>query len=411
MINISNLIILFIVIIIIFYIYIRIKFRFWSIQPVFHFYDIYYWFKNVGIIRKELPEKNRYTNFKNITFISFEKMISNKNTFNKRIKEFTFLIQNHYLKSKDKDNDFHFNPKEENIIPYFKNHFADCYFSFYYEDILLEDINNKSLIPDKKLIGVMTSRPLHVYIQGKLLDVYYVDYLCVDKSHRNKNIAPQIIQTHEYLQSHSNKKIAVSLFKREDKITGIVPICIYDTVCFCMKKWSIPLKLPINLKLLKCDSVNMFYLYNFIKEHKNKWEMYILPEISNLIELVQTKNLFIFMLMIETEILAAYFFRKVCTSISIKKEVLSCFASIQGENKILSNEMFILGFKNSLYSIVKNDNVSKFNYLNIENISNNNLIINNLLIKTSPMCKFPTAYFFYNFAYQTFSSNKVLIIN
>jgi len=405
--TITNIFIFFIITIIIFYIYIRVKFRFWSIQPVFHFYDFYYWIKNVGIIKKELPEKNRYTNFKNISFISFEKMISNKITFNKKIKEFTFLIQNHYLKNKE--HEFHFNPKEENIIPYFKNHFADCYFSFYYKDILLEDLNNKDFIPDKKLIGVMTSRPLHVFIKGKLLDVYYVDYLCVDKFHRNKNIAPQIIQTHEYLQSHSNKKIAVSLFKREEKITGIVPICIYNTLCFNMKKWTIPLKLSINFNLLIGDSSNLFYLYNFINENKKKWDMYILPEISNLIELVKTKNLFIFMVMNEKEIMSVYFFRKVCTSISNEKEVLSCFASIKGENKIVNNELFILGFKNSIYSIVKH--YTNFHYLNIENISDNNIIINNLLIKTFPMSTFPTAYFFYNFAYQTFSANKVLIIN
>ena len=54
----------------------------------------------------------------------------------------------------------------------------------------------------------------------------------VDKYHRNKNIAPQIIQTHEYNQSHSNKKICVSLFKREEELTGIIPLTCYDTYCY-----------------------------------------------------------------------------------------------------------------------------------------------------------------------------------
>ena len=49
--------------------YIRIKYPFWALQPVFHFYDIYYWFINIGIIRHELPEKNRYVNLKNIKTI------------------------------------------------------------------------------------------------------------------------------------------------------------------------------------------------------------------------------------------------------------------------------------------------------------------------------------------------------
>ena len=62
----------FVLCIILFFLYIRIKYKFWALQPVFHFYDFYYWFVNVGIIRKELPEKNRYTNFKNIKTYSFE---------------------------------------------------------------------------------------------------------------------------------------------------------------------------------------------------------------------------------------------------------------------------------------------------------------------------------------------------
>ena len=61
-----------IICIIIFFMYIRIKYKFWVLQPVFHFYDIYYWFVNVGIIRDELPQKNRYTNFKNIITKSSE---------------------------------------------------------------------------------------------------------------------------------------------------------------------------------------------------------------------------------------------------------------------------------------------------------------------------------------------------
>ena len=56
----------FILLIILFFIYIRLKYKFWALQPVFHFYDIYYWFINVGIIRQELPDKNKYVNLKQI---------------------------------------------------------------------------------------------------------------------------------------------------------------------------------------------------------------------------------------------------------------------------------------------------------------------------------------------------------
>jgi hypothetical protein len=52
-----------------------------------------------------------------------------------------------------------------------------------------------------------------------------------------------------------------------------------------------------------------------------------------------------------------------------------------------------------------------FGFCAIENVSNNNIILNNIIKKTKPLIISPTAYFFYNFAYPTFDSEKVLIIN
>ena len=57
--------------IIVIYIYIRLKFGFWVSQPVFHIYDIGYMINAPGIINDYLPEKNKYTNFKNIETIVF----------------------------------------------------------------------------------------------------------------------------------------------------------------------------------------------------------------------------------------------------------------------------------------------------------------------------------------------------
>jgi len=69
----------------------------------------------------------------------------------------------------------------------------------------------------------------------------------------------------------------------------------------------------------------------------------------------------------------------------------------------------------SIFIINKNINIklkkkyNDFEYLIIEDLMNNNIIINSL--KTIPMDTYTCAYFFYNFAYQTFKNNKVLIIN
>lgn len=415
--------------IILFFAFIRIKYRFWALQPVFHVYDIYYWFVNVGIINKDLPLKNRYTNFKNIKTISFD-ILSKKN-----IKDFTLLVKLNYLRNRENT----FTPSQDNILPYFAGHNAKSFWSFYWETELILDATACSTIEREKLIGVITSRPLTVtflqplkkvdpnskkYNQNNFssslaqpfskvekveVEVYYIDYLCVDKNYRKKGIAPQLIQTHEYNQSHLNKGISVSLFKREDELTGIVPLTVYKSYCFNMRNWNCPQPLDAKMTLLQGDGQNMYYLYNFIKEHETKWQLTILPEMSNLMELIKSKNMFISMIIIDGNIEAAYIFKKSCTYIEKDKEIICCIASMYNTNKILEEE-FIKCFKVSLWSIIERPENKKFQYLTLEDTSNNGCIIRNIERKTHPTVISPTAYFFYNFAYNTFKSEDVLII-
>jgi len=390
-----------IVCIIICFIYIRLKYKFWVLQPVFHFYDIYYWFINVGIIRKELPEKNRYVNLKKIKTTTFE------NLDETTLKKLVLLIRLNYLRN----NENKFDPKKENIIPYFKGHNTKTYWSYFIEQDLLMDNKTGKTIEENKIIGVITSRPLHVKINNGRndanFDVYYVDYLCVHKGWRKKNIAPQLIQTHEYNQSLNNRNICVSLFKREEELTGIIPLTVYKTHCFNMRKWKIPEQLAPNSVVLTGDKQNIYYFYNFINETAQKWDILIYPEISNLIELVATKNIFVKMLVIDGDIKAIYIFKKTCTYIEKEREIISCIASINGTT--LSTKEFIKGFKMALWSIIKEHNY--FGYLVIEDISDNACIINNISINTYPLVVSPSAYFFYNFAYSPFKSEKCFIIN
>jgi hypothetical protein len=393
--------------IIIFFLYIRLRYQFWALQPVFHFYDLYYWFVNVGIIRHELPEKNRYTNFNNIITKPFE------NIDPRLLKEVILLIQLNYLRNKENT----YSPKKENIVPYFIGHNCKTYWSYYLESEVLMDIKTGKTIKEEKIIGIITCRPLHVRIINSLkedsLDVYYVDYLCVEKHWRKKNIAPQLIQTHEYNQSHQNKKISVSLFKREEELTGIIPLTVYKTYCFNMRNWVTQPLLDARIKVLTGDKQNMYYFYNFLIETTNKseskFDIVIYPEISNIIELVTTKNLYVKMLIVDGVIEAVYVFKKTCTFIEKDKEIISLIASIFKENSELTKNEFIQGFKVALWSIIKEN--KNFSYLVVENISDNTCIINNLSLKTHPLIVSPMAYFFYNFAYSPFKSEKCFILN
>ena len=215
------------------------KFKFWREQPVFHIYDISYYFSSNQIIMNELPSKNKYCNFQNI--------VTGASLSPLEITHFVRFIGQHYLQ-----NGFNrYAPEAENILPYFlitSNDSGNNFFSIYREPELLQDTGTNTLVNSSKIISVMTSRLVTVEYTGAnatLIKAFYVDYLCVDKAYRKKGIAPQMIQTHEYNQRHgrhdkNKNNTPISLFKREGDLTGIVPLTVYKTVVFNMKTWLKP---------------------------------------------------------------------------------------------------------------------------------------------------------------------------
>jgi len=390
-------------IVIVIYSYIRIKYGFWVLQPVFHVYDFWYMIAPPGIIQHELPCENKYTNFKNIKTVTYKELSDIK------LQRFIHFINSNYLQNKDNI----YCPKSENIVPYFTGHNDTSFVSFYKEKEFVTDFKKGTVTDEPRIVGTMTSRPIHIFINNgekeSYFDAFYVDYLCVDKNYRKKGIAPQIIQTHNYNQRHLNKKIAVCLFKREEQLTGIIPLCVYSTYGFSMKKWHKPNGLHAMYKLLEINAQNFHFLHDFMKYTANKFEIIINTEYANIIELIKTKNIFVYVL-IEGEnnnIRCAYFYRKSCVFYEKGLEVLNCFASICDFDNLGDKKIFVQGFKISFWETAEKN---YFGFAAIENISHNNLIIDNLCMKTIPSIVSPTAYFFYNFAYHSFKPEKVLLL-
>ena len=386
------------------------RLRFWSAQPVFHVYDIKYYLFYSGIINTEFPEKNRYTNFIHIETLTFGKNI-------KPLHESRFIqiLKRHYLQNGDNQ----FCPEKTNVIPYFEGHNSPCFLSFYKDPELLQDIKSGQMIETEKIVGVMTTRPMHVTIRNRgssvkkgtttQFDAYYVDYLCVDKQQRKKGIAPQIIQTHHYNQRLLNKDIQVSFFKREGQLTGIVPICVYQMHVFSIRKWNKPANIVPPFSVVECGTSNIHHLYDFLRSTgAEKMDLSIITELTNLIALMKSKNIRIHLLLNESGVAGAYFFRKSCTYISDLEEALMCFASVNGTS---DNEAFIHGFKQAVAAICLKNSGHGFHYLVVEDVSDNDIIITNLKQKTWPEFSIPAAYFFYNYAYPTFPAKKVLIIS
>ena len=149
----------------------------------------------------------------------------------------------------------------------------------------------------------------------------------------------------------------------------------------------------------------------FIHSQKEKFECLVTPDITNLINLVNTDTYKIYAIIENDKLISCYFFKdslmyyddKEPTKFNIKS--IDLFASITNCHH---NEIFIKGFSLALH---KYSRQIKAKLITIENISNNNIIINNMfLLNIIPKVVSPTAYFLYNYAKRPILPEKIFLL-
>jgi hypothetical protein len=409
----------------------RFKHPFWAIQPVFHYYDLHLWLSNCGncgncgILSQRLPEKNKYVNFQKVKTA----VINNDTVQDKAVlwNQVLGCVQTHYLREKACE----YVPTLHQLVPYFVGHEFPCFISTFADQEFLtkpnkENKENKNeIINVERVIGVMTSRPLNIFIKTSAslsieFPAYYVDFLCVDKTRRKQNVAPQLIQTHEYVQSHQSRKISVSLFKREGELTGIVPLTTYMTKCYPVSDVVVDTDLDAGTTVIPVTVTNIRILYDFLqKEMKDsKKDIFIIPSIGNLMECIRTDNIMAYVCLSGDEVLACYFFRNTQTFIK-DKLVISCFASLRSSSVCsLSHDDFVAGAQIAWIHLLQNinqtnktkkENKKEIGYVSIEVVSDNGVFMDDLT-ESEAIAVSPTAYFFYNFAYLPFEASRCFIL-
>ena len=363
-----------------FVVYCKVRYRFWSVQPVFHLHNLYYWLFPPGIIQHELPPVTKFFD-PNVKFYFWTALSDeNKNKFYCLNKQF-------YLQ----DNNISYKPTEESIFSYFEGHNDPCFITLLFKEDPLYHYSKKTIIPRQTCIASLTSRPLTILLHGKSLKVNYVDYLCVSKQHRKQGIAPKMIYSY-YSHSRRNNDIMGYLFKREGIGTFITPMTVYMTYGFTVKRTSFN-KDALKPLLLQSSTMDLFYHY--LQTIKETFPCFVSPAFSNLKKLVDKKLLYIFLLMDRHEVIGCYVFRNPFTHYANNGASVDCIGSHCKDTERMDD--FKLSFYNCLSQIDY-----EYNYLLIENISHNNHIIKNIVKTNKPIIKSNTSYYLYNFAYRPF---------
>jgi hypothetical protein len=381
------------------------KNQFWITQPVFHIYDLSYYFRQVKKINNTLPLINSYTDLYNIQFMKF-------NDFKKKeqnINDSLHLINKHY-------NPPNYFLISTHFLPYFDLiEKEEVFISFLYNKKMYLDTGN-NIIDRNSMIGNITSRKMNVFFFEKgqrrndSIGIQYIDYLCVHKDFRKQKMAPKLIQTHYYNLSHHFKNTPISLFKKEGDLNSLIPLCLYKTYFFSSKKWNKPLGMPPNYKIIRINHSNFKQFVDFLTGNLSQLlNIFISPSYENILSLLDSHNYYIYLVINQTklpldQVECVYIFKKPCIAID-NKDILSCIGSLKIED--MPEDKFQHIFKVIFWDLCLK---YRFRICMIEDISYNHLLLNNLLQKNVPIFKETYAYYFHNYLFHTVSSKKVLIL-
>ena len=362
--------------------YFHVKYPFWSIQPVFQYYNLYYWICPRGIIDVSLPKKHKKYYDYSITF----KTVSNLKE--KEKDDVLDLLQYHYLRS----GDIEYIPSEQGVFSYLKNLHDNSVVGLKYYNKYL---NNQTHV---KLIGVITGKPLTCYLDNNKIIVNYVDFLCVHKKYRKQDIAPKLIHSY-YVNQRNKTKHSVFLFKRESSKTAYVPLTTYFSYGFDLQY----LKKPLKKYAILFTKQHMGQVFNEIADISKEFRCSILSTLANIQTLVENKIYYVYGIVKNTTIHSLYIFQNNETIIDGVSSI-NCIGSYK--KKSLEEKIFYNGFLNALYELKKT-----YKTLILENIGHNHYIIKNFMKKHSVLFSSQNSYYFYNFAYRPLKSKDVFILH
>lgn len=386
-----------ILILVIIWLIIRVSIKsssyFWSTQPVFHSYNLLYKMFPPGIINHSLPDKTKWYNDVNIKIQKFPNITSSELT------TMTHLICDNYYKT----GDTHYNPSVSDIEAYFTKD-MNSYVGFYTNDQHLIEYKKDgvNIIQDDDIIGVFASRKINVLLNDNFIPTHYVDYLCVSKQHRKKDIVPQLVETCYRHLRLDNKHMSVCLFKRENNLmSSIVPLVQYKAFGYELDIFKLQVSLPPGISLVNIGANNYNIIYGYITQIRKAYTCFIQSDIAVIIELLKKSQIYIYVLIQDHNPLSIYIFKDGNTMYN-NKHSIECVSS---HFTCASQSVFINGFYHALDKLKKN-----YGYLIMENISNNDKILENINTRLYPTMNTNMAYYFYNFAIKSIPSDKLFTL-
>jgi hypothetical protein len=362
-----------------FFLIIKLCFRFWSVQPVFHAYNPFYWLYSPGIINHKKPIKNKFFDSSIIT-TPFHKISTEKKAL------VLYFLQAHF---RDRYLTKTFN----------KDTFYTC----------LELQNTNSFISlyrhgiHNKIIGYISSRILCGIANKQKIFISYLDDWTIRENYNIMNNRYKLFYSH-YHNVRSANSSNIFLFKT-DKLTPVIPYCTYNNYLFEINKWiRVNKHLPININCKLINEQSFALLTDIFQNIQNKFATFIIPSFTNIKNLIKNKLIVPCVLIDKTTPVAVVFFRNNFQNYKNKQliTIMSsyCRKGYEGIFKdSLTNMLYLLKFKFEL------------SYLNLDDGSDNLLLLNHMRDLDIPKLTTKSYYYFYNYISRPIKSSNMFMIH
>ena len=348
--------------------YIKVKYPFWSLQPIFHKYDFWRYFKHKHVI---IVEKNRLLNrFYNDSI----KTMKYQELANDSTNEYIDFIHCNYIES------------DRVLMTADKNYF-DSYFTGLTKSSFI------STLKEKDVIASIASRPLHLFHNDIQHEIYYIDMVCIKRNEKKcESIFLELFHTHLFNQMRIECKSKSFIFKKEiELIEELVPLIKFTSYLFHINKPFVKsIYLPHKIFCNKISQVN-FHLYKDFVNTLSKNITCVIPDISSILTLINNKQYFVYSLLNGNDILAFYFFKN--THIQYEEYDSDVFQFVSSYNNTKMTNLFFDGFIKSIQMLNEENHIDLIIY---ENISHNTMIINKMLDKHHTIFQHDCAYYLYN---------------
>jgi hypothetical protein len=351
--------------------FVRIRYPFWSVQPVFHTYDVWrYWCGATPYVIQTTAVSSP-TKFLNHALVKTQAFVDATDKDRAQILD---LVQCHSLSS----DCVSYTLTETDLAVHCGSHLsASCLVS--------------TLLDAE---GVLVAYPVRFALSGVQTTLFYWDHVVLHRQ-KNPDLTRTLIQTHEANQRRLYPEIPSSLFRKNvDMSEGIVPLIKFTVSLFSLKQSNVkkpPLAPHCTVTRIGVDKMYIFMDFLF-ELSTQQGRACLFPEMPAAQARIEANQWLVFAMQSQGQVLAMYAFKD--TKMAFEEGGGNCLELMASRSAVDDKKAFFAGWLHALHDILAIR--PEFGTLSVSNLGHNSTLVDTWKWKYAPVSTHESAFFLYN---------------